>query len=302
MVMPLAHGQFDQTWNSTSTVVIFTVAEAWILKMLLENRHLANMMCHSVLSVFQCSLSRCYAHWLTPECAGGPDLFSTHKEFFGALPAAPPSRPRERRHAADSRYRTSGRGPGWASAFCVISISNSVLTSDSRAPPSGPSFSGVLPEENTKNARRRYFEKWKVSRLQFELKKLYSQFFTFTKSGKRWGVQGIPRNGLTFRGRRPIGDKDIVMVIAREWEGESGHPGRVTDLWENIICRKKRNRCFGEYFQQNISVILSFPSLFTDGWCTRKRQKIRKWHHGFIKLQTSFFLSVASCMRGLYAE
>lgn len=78
-----------------------------------------------------------------------PDLFSEFPEFFGAWPAAVvalASRPSERRYAAESRYRTSGCGPGWASAFCVISISKSVLTSDRRAPPSGPSFSGVLPE------------------------------------------------------------------------------------------------------------------------------------------------------------
>lgn len=136
--------------------MLFTVAHAWIMflwlnasKILHKNRHLKNTVCCTVASLFQSSVNTCYGYWQSPEGAEGPDL----AEFLAALPAAPPSRPRERRYAADSRYRTSGRGPGWASAFCVISISNSVLTSDSRAPPSGPSFSGVLPEENTKSQK-----------------------------------------------------------------------------------------------------------------------------------------------------
>lgn len=63
---------------------------------------------------------------------------------------------------------------------------------------------------------------------------------TFTKGGEwRGGVQAIPRRKLAFRRRRTIGDKDVVVVIGCQWQGEPGHPGRVTDLWENIICKQK---------------------------------------------------------------
>lgn len=93
--------------------------------------------------------------------------------------AAAASRPTERRYAADSRYSTSGRGPGWASAFWVISISNSVLTSDRRAPPSGPSFSGVFPEEKTKR-------KQTVSRKDGSIVNEKTEIETTFNSYQRW--------------------------------------------------------------------------------------------------------------------
>lgn len=76
-----------------------------------------------------------------------------HLGALAVAVATPPSSPSDRRYTAESRYRTSGGGePGWASAFCVISISKRVLTSDSRAPPRGPSFSGVLPGGTERDA------------------------------------------------------------------------------------------------------------------------------------------------------
>lgn len=101
----------------------------------------------TLFSLLRC-LNACNSHWYWCfEATAMAGLFS--EQFFWALPpaVAVASRPRERRYAADSLYRTSGRGPGWASAFWVISISNNVLTSDSKAPPRWPSFSGVLPEK-----------------------------------------------------------------------------------------------------------------------------------------------------------
>ncbi len=90
------------------------------------------------------------------------------------------SRPSERRYAAERRYRTSGRGPGWASAFCVISISNSVLTSDRRASPSGPSFSGVLPERKRRRRKRKRTRRhrWEPTRSAFNRTKYLNSHFS----------------------------------------------------------------------------------------------------------------------------
>lgn len=55
------------------------------------------------------------------------------------------SKPSERLYAAESLYSTSAGGHDWASAFCVNNISNRELTSDIRALPPSPLFSGVLP-------------------------------------------------------------------------------------------------------------------------------------------------------------
>lgn len=56
-----------------------------------------------------------------------------------------------------------------------------------------------------------------------------------TKGGEGGGIQAVPREELAFRRWRPVGDEDVVVVIARERQRESGHPGRVTELVENVI-------------------------------------------------------------------
>ena len=64
-----------------------------------------------------------------------------------------------------------------------------------------------------------------------DLGEVTEKIFDFTKCGEgRGGVQAFPWKELTFRGWRAVGDKNVVVVIAGEWEGESGHPGGVADL------------------------------------------------------------------------
>lgn len=157
-----------------------------------------------------------------------------HLSTLAVAVATPPSSPSERRYAAESRYRTSGGSePGWASAFCVISISKRVLTSDSRAPPSGLSFSGVFPGGTER--------RWGSAGCPavFILTRL-GQIFTEGGEGGG-GVQDVPGMEVLLRGRRPVGDEDVVMVIGSERERQSGHPGRITDVREEIICKKRRS-------------------------------------------------------------
>lgn len=59
-----------------------------------------------------------------------------------------------------------------------------------------------------------------------------------TKGGEGGGVQAVPWEELAFRRWRPVRDEDVVVVITREWQRESGHPGRVTELVEDVICRE----------------------------------------------------------------
>lgn len=40
-------------------------------------------------------------------------------------------------------------------------------------------------------------------------------------------------------GRRPVGDEDVVMVIGSERERQSGHPGWILNVREEIICKKR---------------------------------------------------------------
>ena len=145
----------------------------------------------------------------------------------------PPSSPNERRHTAESRYRTSGGGePGWASAFCVISIWKRVLTSESRAPPSGPSFPGVLPGgQRDARGQTRPFPPSPSAPAQI-----------LTEGGEGRGrVQDVPGKEVALGGRRPVGDEDVVMIIGSERERQSGHPGRVADVREEMVCRRGRS-------------------------------------------------------------
>lgn len=53
----------------------------------------------------------------------------------------------------------------------------------------------------------------------------------FTECGEGGGgVQAVPRKELAVRRWRASGDKHVVVVIAGERQGESGHPGGVADL------------------------------------------------------------------------
>lgn len=60
-----------------------------------------------------------------------------------------------------------------------------------------------------------------------------------TECGEGRGVQAIVRKELAVRRRRAVGDENIVMVIGGEWERQSGHPGRIVDLREDVVCREK---------------------------------------------------------------
>lgn len=64
----------------------------------------------------------------------------------------------------------------------------------------------------------------------------------FTKGGEGGGgVQDVPWMEVLLGGRRPVGDEDVVMVIGSERERQSGHPGRILNVREEIICKKRRS-------------------------------------------------------------
>lgn len=63
----------------------------------------------------------------------------------------------------------------------------------------------------------------------------------FTEGGEGRGVQDVPGKELALRGRRPVGDENVVMVIGGERERQSGHPGRAAHVCEEIVCRDKQS-------------------------------------------------------------
>lgn len=75
----------------------------------------------------------------------------------------------------------------------------------------------------------------------FPLHRLLTGFSQiFTEGGEGRGVQDVPGKEPALRGRRPVGDEDVVMVIGGERERQSGHPGRIADICEEIVCRNRR--------------------------------------------------------------
>lgn len=59
---------------------------------------------------------------------------------------------------------------------------------------------------------------------------------SFTERGEGGGVQGVPGQEFAVGGRRTVGDKNIVVVIGGERQREAGQPGRITDVWEDVVC------------------------------------------------------------------
>lgn len=58
----------------------------------------------------------------------------------------------------------------------------------------------------------------------------------FTESGEGGvGVQAIFRQELAVGGRRPVGDKNVFMIITGQRQGQASHPGRVGQIREDLI-------------------------------------------------------------------